>query len=382
MTHIEKATAHIVKFFDQKIDAKYVYHNLEHTLSVLASVDKISEKAHLSKDDLLVVQFAALFHDTGYLDGPENHENRSAQLAEEYLKANGFDEEMIEKVKKCIYATRMNSKDTSQLSQILQDADLSGLASENYFDITERLRKERNNILSSEISKSKWNETNIEFLRHCTYKTKEAKELYKSKKDVNLAALIKKQKDKKKKKKAKVASQTISSNKSAQTQFKTALRNHIDLSNIADNKANIMLSVNALILTLALPFLIDKSIDNSNYLLPTLVLSAVCLTSMIFATLATRPIKMTGYTTQEQIKQNESNLFFFGNYYKMSYEEYKSGVSHLLSKTKALDDSITRDLYYLGKSLGNKFSHLRWCYNIFMYGISVTVVSLLVVYVI
>ncbi len=378
MNHIEKATEYIVTFFDQKIDSKFEYHNLEHTLSVLSSTEKISKKANLGTEELLIVQFAALFHDTGYVDGPKNHEDRSASIAESYLKENGFDTGFIDKVKACIYATKMYSKDSQQLSQILQDADMSGLASKNFFDITERLRKERNNIQPDHISKNEWNETNIKFLKQCNYKSKEGKELYKSKKDKNLDALINKQKQKKK---AREAAQSISTNKSAQTQFKTALRNHIDLSNIADNKANIMLSVNALILTLALPFLVDKSIHNFHFLLPTIVMSAVCLVSMIFATLATRPIKMNGYTTQEQIRQNKSNLFFFGNYHKMSYDEYKAGVEHVLSDTKALDDSITRDLYYLGRSLGKKFSYLRWCYNVFMYGITTTVLALLIVYV-
>jgi len=381
MNHIEKASEYIAKFYDQNIDPKFVYHNLEHTLSVLTAVEKISKKANLTNDELLTVQFAALFHDSGFTEGPANHEERSAITAESYLRENGFDSDFISKVTQCILATKMDSESSDQLSKILQDADMNGLASSIFFEITERLRAERNNTQPEHISKKKWGKINIEFLKKCSYKTKEAKELYQSKKDENLVALIKRQKIKKKKSKGKVNTQTISTNKSAQTQFKTALRNHIDLSNIADNKANIMISVNALILTLALPFLIDKSIDNPHFLLPTIVMSAVCLSSMIFATLSTRPIKMNGYTSKEQILNNESNLFFFGNYHKMSYEEYKFGVEHILSDSKALDDSITRDLYYLGKSLGKKFSFLRICYNVFMFGISATVLAMLIVYI-
>lgn len=380
MSHIEKASEYIAKFYDQNIDPKYVYHDLEHTMSVLKAVNKISKLANLGKDELLIVQFAALFHDTGFIEGPENHEERGSQLAESYLRENGFDTDIISRVIKCILATKMNFESTDRLSLILQDADMSGLASSKFFEITEKLRVERNNTQAEHISKKKWDQINIDFLKQCSYKTLEAQQLYKFKKDKNLEDLIKRHNAKKKKAKDKVPEQTISTNKSAQTQFKTALRNHIDLSNIADNKANIMLSVNALILTLALPFLIDKSIDNPHFLLPTIIMSAVCLTSMIFATLSTRPIKMNGYTSQDQILSNNSNLFFFGNYHKMSYDEYKTGVQHVLSDTKALDDSITRDLYYLGRSLGKKFSFLRVCYNIFMYGITVTVISLLIVY--
>lgn len=384
MSQIEKISEYIVKFFEKNIDPKYAYHNLDHTLSVLSSVQEMAKKANLNEEESLIIQVAALFHDTGFVEGPENHEERSATIAEEYLRANGFEIGFIDQVKTCIYATKLNSTDDSHLSVILQDADLSGLASEDFFDITERLRVERNVTCSNQISKKEWANTNVDFLNQCQYKSKEGVALYKKKKDDNLAALKKiKKRKKRKKRKEKTANleQSISTNKSAQTQFKTALRNHIDLSNIADNKANIMLSVNALILTVALPFLIDKSISNIHFLLPTFVMSAVCLVSMIFATLATRPIKMHGHTSQERIKLNQSNLFFFGNYYKMNYADYKSGIEHILNDSNALDDSIMRDLYYLGRSLGNKFNYLRWCYNIFMYGITATVLSLLIVYI-
>jgi len=378
---IEKATNYIIEFFEKKIDPKYVYHNLEHTLSVLSAGKKISNKANLSEDELLIVQFAALFHDTGYTDGPKNHEERSATIAENYLRENGFEPQFIQKVKACINATKMGFETSDKLSLILRDADMRGLASKKFFEITERLRIERNNIQAEPISKIDWDKTNMKFLKECTYMTKEGIDLYKKKKDKNLAALEKRHFISVNKKLAKEEeAKSISTNKSAQTQFKTALRNHIDLSNIADNKANIMISVNALILTVALPFMIDKSMDNYVFLLPTIVMSLVCLVSMIYATLSTRPIKMSGYTSIEKIKSNESNLFFFGNYHKMSYEEYKAGVQHVLSVEKALDDSITRDLYFLGRSLGKKFEFLRLCYNVFMYGITTTVLSLLIVY--
>ena len=380
MDQVEKATEYIKDFYAHKISAKYAYHNLDHVLLVLNSVREICQKASLNGEDFVSLQIAALFHDTGFEQGPDQHEIRSAQIAEAYLLENGFENASIDTIKRCILATEMGASGTDTLTKILRDADMSGLASPDFFDITERLRKERNNTQSEHISKNKWNKINIEFLKDCEYATPWGKELYEDKKNANLEALIQKSKEKKQNKKEKVSTPTISTNKSAQTQFKTALRNHIDLSNIADNKANIMLSVNALILTVALPFLVDKSIDNTLFLLPTIVMSAVCLSSMIFATLSTRPIKMSGFTSQERIKSNQSNLFFFGNYHKMTYDEYKSGVDHVLSDNEALDDSIIRDLYFLGKSLGKKFEYLRLCYTIFMYGISVTVLAILVVY--
>lgn len=379
MAKLEKAKHFISNLFNEQLDPLYTYHNYDHALLVLESVNQIAGISKIVGDDLLVLQFAALFHDSGFINGAKDHEKRGQKIANEYLTKNGFGDEFISKVLTCIAATKMGTKTDDPLSIILQDADMSSLGNINYPKITEKLRLELNNTTDDKVGKKEWLSGNIKFLKNCVYNTAAARELYDKQKAKNHKKLLKKQS---KGKKAKVTAPELSlaQNKSAQTQFKTALRNHIDLSNIADNKANIMISVNALILTLALPFLIDKALDNHFFWIPIALLASVCLASMIFATLATRPIKLKGITTQNEIENNTSNLFFFGNYYKMKFEDYKIGVKHVLNNTKALDDSIMRDLFFLGKSLGGKFSYLRLCYNIFMYGISLTVFALMIVY--
>ena len=378
MEHVEKAKQYISNLFANELDPVYTYHDLDHTLLVFNSVTEIANKANISGDELIVLQLAALFHDSGFINGAIDHEVRSQEIAHQYLTKEGFSEDIMSNVNLCIAATKMGSKTDNPLAQILQDADMSGLGNKKYSKIAENLRRELNNTTENQIGEKEWLSGNLNFLKDCTYNTTAAKELYDVRKAKNLKRLSKKYSKLSNEKPQ--PSLSIAENKSAQTQFKTALRNHIDLSNIADNKANIMISVNALILTVALPFLIDKAMDNHHFWLPTMLLAIVCLVSMIFATLATRPIKLKGLTSQDEVKNNASNLFFFGNYYKMKYEDYKVGVSHVLNDSEALDDSIIRDLFFLGKSLGGKFNHLRLCYNIFMYGISITVFTLMIVY--
>ena len=162
--------------------------------------------------------------------------------------------------------------------------------------------------------------------------------------------------------------------------FKTSLRNHLDLSSLADNKANIMLSVNALIITIIVPMAAGQINDSPYLLTPILILLITCLISMIFATLATRPIKMKGETTMQTIDQGKSNLFFFGNFYKMQFNQYKAGILKVLEKEEDLDDSIMRDLFFLGKSLGTKYAQLRICYTIFMSGVSLAVLAFIIAY--
>jgi hypothetical protein len=111
------------------------------------------------------------------------------------------------------------------------------------------------------------------------------------------------------------------------------------------------------------------------------MLLAVCVFSMIFATLATRPIPMKGYSSMESILEKKSNLFFFGNYYKMTFDDYLEGMNATVADDSILDTTIMRDLFFLGKTLGKKYIYLRKCYTIFMYGIIVTVVTFIFVFI-
>lgn len=172
----------------------------------------------------------------------------------------------------------------------------------------------------------------------------------------------------------------ISDSKSVQMMFKTSLRNHIDLTNIADNKANIMLSINALIITILIS-LLPASLQGHTYLLaPVGVLLVSCVASIIFATLATRPVKTEGFTNIDKIKSETTNLFFFGNFYKMNLPDYKQGMRQVIEDEELMENAIMTDLFFLGKALGQKFNRLRICYSIFMVGITLTVIAFAVAY--
>ncbi|RME12540.1 MAG: hypothetical protein D6816_00865 [Bacteroidetes bacterium] len=91
--------------------------------------------------------------------------------------------------------------------------------------------------------------------------------------------------------------------------------------------------------------------------------------------MATRPVKMTGITDPSLIDQGKSNLFFFGNFYKMDMETYRKYLHKVLLNDELLDNSIVNDLYFLGRTLGNKYRRLRITYNIFMIGMVLTVIA-------
>jgi len=372
---VDKSREYVKLRFEKELPEICTYHNFTHTQNVVNAVQSLADKANVTDEEKEVLIIAAYFHDIGFIINAEDHEAHGIKISSNFLKSEGYPDILIQEVIKCINATRIEWNGTARLCKLMKDADLSGLSNKNFTIITEGLRLELSARNKKNIDKEIWRGQNITFLENHSYLSDEGKKIFRKGKKRNLKTL--KMSDEKKNKKIKLL--TIGSSKSAQTQFKTALRNHIDLSSIADNKANIMLSVNAIIITVALPLLIDRISENQNLLIPTSILAIVSLISMIFATLSTRPIAMKRLTKKEDVGAKKTNLFFFGNYYNMSFSEYEKYVGMVVADDEILDNSITRDLFFLGKSLGKKFEYLRWCYNFFMYGIAAAVVSFFIV---
>ena len=153
------------------------------------------------------------------------------------------------------------------------------------------------------------------------------------------------------------------------------MRNHITLSDIADTKANILLSVNAIIISLVLANLISKLDTNPYLVYPTAIFTISCVISMVLSIIATRPNITSGEFTKEDVANKKVNLTFFGNFHKMSLEEYDWAVNELLKDKDYVYSSLTKDLYFLGKVLERKYRILRITYTVFMIGIIISVFS-------
>ena len=158
--------------------------------------------------------------------------------------------------------------------------------------------------------------------------------------------------------------------------IRTTYRNNIDLTNIADNKANILLSLNSLMITFLIPIVLTnlEIIQSEALYLPIITLSLTCIVTIIIAAMATRPIKMG----QQDVKRGENlqkSPFFFGNYYKMQVEDYLDLLENAINEPKLVKDYVKLDLYFMGKGLGEKYRKIRTCYNVFIGGLVVTVMA-------
>jgi len=397
---LSAARNYVTEFFSHHIGPQFVFHSLTHTEEVVEACSYIAENEEISDEDRLVLMLAAWFHDTGYEIGTgTGHEDRSIQIATEYLSGKGVDERTIQKVTSAIEATRMPQMPMTLIEKILCDADLYHLATPDFKAKSQLLKQEREWLLGIEISKKEWRKNNIQFLENHKYFTNYGQLHLEPRKQENINSLKKKKEIKEdfiETQKEEAFPYVFEETKSAdaeelkiqqkntergiQTMFRTTSNNHFELSSLADGKANIMISVNAIIISVVLTILLVRLPYYPNYILPTIVLVATCLGAMIFAILATRPSINEGRFSEEDIRAKRTNLLFFGNFHRMQLEEYQWGMNELLKDREYLYNSMIKDIYFLGVVLAKKYKLLRISYTIFMYGLILSVLAFVIAY--
>jgi predicted metal-dependent HD superfamily phosphohydrolase len=387
---LEQAATHVRAYLEEHLEEGYVFHNLQHTEDVVESTREIAAELQLAGDDLEHLLLAAWFHDVGYTEGPIGHEQRSCVVARNFLSSHKFPEPRIQQVEQFILATKFPQAPETLLEKVICDADLSHLGKSIYWDRCGRIRQEM--LLTQErvMSDLEWTEFELNFMRRHDYTTEVARNLFGMEKDKHIRQL-KKQRNrldpdrankKKKKKKTSVIDpnedlelKQIRIGRGVETMYRVTYRTHVNLSSIADNKANIMLSINAIVISIVISTLVPGFGANPKLIIPTIILLAVCLTAMVYATLSTRPKVTEGKFSREDIEQKRSNLLFFGNYYNMDLDDFHWGMMEMIKDSDFLYSSMTRDLYFLGKVLAKKYRYLSICYTIFMYGLITAVLA-------
>ncbi|MFY0630334.1 MAG: HD domain-containing protein [Flavobacteriaceae bacterium] len=378
---------HVSALLNDTLPHDFVYHNLSHTQRVVAATKEIIEGESISEEDANKLIITAWFHDTGYTKGKDNHEEASVVIAKSFLKEHEASEEFIDQVSHLIMATKMGYEPLNSLEKVIRDADCSHFPDKNYSQISELLRHEWETTRQKDYTDVAWIEENISFFtKHHRFYTDYALENWQVGKDKNLASLFKslsKQEKEDKKASKKAEELALKKNKAKlpergiETMFRVTLRNHITLSDIADTKANILLSVNAIIVSLVLSNLVSKLDNPSNeyMIIPTIIFVLFTITSMVLSVLATRPNVTSGKFTKEDVKNKKVNLLFFGNFHKMSLEDFEWAMGEMMEDRDYLYSSMKKDLYFLGKVLDKKYKILRTTYTVFIIGILVSVIA-------
>lgn len=405
---LKEAESFVEAFFAENVPAKYVFHDFEHTVQTVGAVKVIAEGCQLDAHTIELLQLATWFHDTGYAQGPEDHEERSCANAERFFRGKISDTD-LDTIFRCIRATKVPQKPVDLLEQIICDADLSHLGMDIYWDRNSRLRQEFALTRDKLMSDQDWVDFEINFMLGHEYHTAVAREMLNKRKAKHIQSLLKQKRRLNPDKAPTVEELALMDDKNkttdikkvlleseqelklarfgrgVETMYRTTYRTHTNLSAMADSKANLMLSVNAIVISILVSNLLPKLLENGDKFnlklgIPSGMLLATCLGSMIFATLSTRPKVTEGKVTREAIKQRKANLLFFGNFHSMPLEDFQWGINEMLRDPEFLYSTMSRDLYFLGIVLAKKYHFLSICYNIFMYGLIVSLLAFAVAF--
>jgi len=401
---ISAAEQYVVNLFSQKIGKDFTFHSFNHTREVVLHTELIAGNYELSEEDHTALILAAWFHDTGYSAGLKKmHEEESQKIAAEFLHKQNAPQSLIDKVKGCIIATRMPQSPSNLIEQIICDADLFHLGTKDFKERNKMLRQEINSLEEEKIGKKEWVNLNIEFLDRHRYFTDYAREMLDPVKKSHLRDLM--EKAGKKKKPAEnvsvnepglamnpidVATKNTSdplvktgvkkpkdpkTERGVVAMFKIMSDSHNNLSQMADSKANIMISVNTIVLSIMVSVLLGKLQFYPEFIVPTIILIIVCLSAVVFAILATRPNISGGRFTREDIQNKQINLLFFGNFFNMELPDYDWAMKEMMKDKDYLYGSMIKDIYFLGVVLARKYKLLRISYSIFMYGLIAAIIA-------
>jgi len=390
---IRQARTLAEQVFKNRAFEKHVFHNLDHTRDVVNAVQVVGQHANLSADEMESALIAAWLHDVGYEQGSKNHERASAKKAQELLETLGAPQHKIAEVTDAILATHMPQHPRTKVSKVLCDADLFHLATEQCQQKSNMLKAEREALGTSEISNEDWTNSTIDFMENHAYHTSYGQTVLEERKRKNIKKLKKslgieispkkyrKLEEEVEKLKNKLQKEReLKPDRGIETMFRTTSHNHIMLSQMVDSKASILITINSIILSLIVSVLIRKLEENSYLLIPTILLITVCLATMVFSILASRPNVSSGKFTREDIKNKQTNLLFFGNFHAMNVEDYQWGMKEMMKDADYLYGSLIKDIYYLGRVLGTKYRYLRIAYSIFMYGFVIAILSFIIAF--
>ena len=187
-------------------------------------------------------------------------------------------------------------------------------------------------------------------------------------KDEYLTEALNIDKDQLKALKKKLAKVEPRSERGAETLFRLVSKNQYTLNAMIDRKSNILISVNALILSIIIGTVYSQMDNDPHLIYPVVMILITNLISIAYAIFATRP-------ELEHGSPGSKNLMFYGNFHEMEEEEYVDGLTELMYKGDELYKTIAKDTFHLGKTIDKKFKFLRKSFHVFLIGIVLSVIA-------
>lgn len=377
----KKIESHVTNLFEKQEAKGLYYHNLEHTKRVVARTKEIAAHYNVSEKEMLILYAAAWFHDTGYLyTHAEEHEEKSADIMRSYL-ADMAEPEVITAAAECIMATKPPQRPHNLLEEIICDADTYHLGTKDFKESNKQIRKEKVEKKGTIFTKIDWLRATIGFMEGHSFHTSYCRDLLNQKKQENIMKLrerlqrAEENPEQPEMNGPEIKPKNALMTKGIQTMLRLTSDNHLELSGMADGKANILISVNAIIISVILSVLVRRLEVDTHLTIPTIIFLLVSVTTIVIAILATRPKISEGTFSEQDIINKKTNLLFFGNFHRAPLDQYENAMRVMMRDSDYLYGSLIKDIYALGVVLARKYKLIRIAYNVFMIGIVVSVLA-------
>ncbi len=384
---VKQALAYSVNFFNEHHKPKLVFHNFQFCNSLCEQIRTIAHKEQgIQKTEVDYAQLAAIFYTLGIASDRQKPIRDAFSLWQAYASKNDIQPEGIRKVSESINSFYKQKSKQNHVERLLAD----GIYAQKYAheDDTQLalFKMESISFEEDEISNLEWNTKQQSILQEINFNYPYSQLHFKP--VTNQRLLEYTQKIKRNKRNAPDARahgevrkfQNLEKrlpNDATQTFFRANFRNHINLSAIADQKANIMISVNAIMISVLISVLSYRNITETNpmVIMPAVLFLVTGLTSLICAVLSTTPKVTKINKASMPLEEAQKNIVFFGNFVHLELEQYEEAVDAMFRDSELIYGNMVRDLYFLGKVLDQKYKYLSISYHVFMVGFVVTVLT-------
>ena len=399
-TIVDEAREYVRERFATDLDPKFLFHNYAYSEELADQAEELGPKAFAGQEggaagagekeisDLTEkLTLAAWFYPLGYTGGAEGWAERSAAALERFAAERSYSlDTSYGKASDWIRGAEGATKQDNFAVRLLHDISYDWFGRKRYDRRSDLLQ------LEEEALEPKGNDPISFFdrmqgrLLNFNYLTVIGNKEYDKRRRKNVSSqqsdFYKLQQKETKAKTGKNFGRGID------TMYRTAFRNHINLSRIADGKANMMISINSIILTVtlalsgaSLSYFEDLFFENPEFLVPIIILLVSSLLAVVFSVFSARP-KVTEYRIKKRklLNSDEASLLYFGNFLKVEKDDFVQHLAKMKMDQNSLYDDLARDLYDLGQVLHRKYLLLTISYNTFVGGLSLAVISFMIVY--
>lgn len=384
---LESIKEQLHEIYLRKGEVRMAYHHYAFGSEVQELLKNIGAASRQSTEVIETAQLSAWFYLYGFSEQYTAPEEGAATLARATLSAIAYPPDEIEKVCACIWPLSGNSAAKTAESQLLRDA-----FNVQHFAVKIQQghagwRLERELCLREKLTDDQWLQWLLRQMLAVQFFFPFTRMNYETALTQNILKIKERLEEKQQ--------YVFSANGNAemryydlpgknpgrivQTFFRTNFNNHIHLNAIADNKAHIMISVNAILLSVVISIATYRNITQTHpmVLMPVIIFLVTGMASLIFSVLAARPRVTMLNNKLQDMTQIKRNMIFFGNFVSLNLDQYEHAMDELFRQPHELYANMTRDLYYLGKVLDKKYRFLYYSYNIFLIGFIATVLAFL-----